>query len=294
MRSLQPVLLGLAGMVVAALARAVTVTPSSFDFGQVAVGGGSKTTAFTIQMAGAGPTDSVVAVLAGPDAGDFRVGVSCQPPLLQGGGCRASVHFVPTLPGPKLARLDLTDTRGGRTSAALKGTGVQPVCTNRVVFCNYAHLYSGTFNWSSNLTGPGASTSETVSVTVVQGVATCNGTVISTLKGRSRTGAVTGNGLVAVEFDHDTLPNGDRSPTAGNVYRVTVACPSPAFQATADEAATPARPAELGDFFQQTYDQRIKAVGDNLSGSTSYPSPDADALNGVMGAVQVNWSLKRS
>jgi hypothetical protein len=298
MKRMLPAVLGLTGATALGIARVVTVTPASHDFGQVAIGGGSGTTSFRVQMANAGRQDSVDATIAGPDAPDFRVGSSsCKAPLGTG-PCSVDVWFAPKIQGPKVARLELTDSKGGKAIAALKGTGVSPVCTNRVVFCNYAHLYSGTFNWTSNLSGPAGSTSETVSVTITHGVAGCNGTVVSTFKGRSRTGAVTGTGLVAVEFDNDTLPNGDRDPKAGEVYRITVACPSPAFQATADEAATPSRPAELGDFFQQTYDQRItppfKAPLVDLVGSTSYPAPDVDALNGVNGAVQVNWSLKRS
>jgi hypothetical protein len=284
----------LATVTAAGIARTVTVTPTSLDFGQVAIGGGTNAKSVDIRMAAPGPKDSVIAVLAGPDVADFRMSPSCQDPSLAAGPCSQQVWFQPSLQGPKVARLELTDTRGGRATVTLKGTGVSPVCTNKVVFCNYAHFYTGTFNWTSNLTGPGASTSETISVDILHGVASCNGTVKSTFQGRSRTGAVTGTGLVAVEFDNDTLPNGDRDPKAGTVYRITVACPSPDFKATADEPATPSRPAELGDFFQQSYDQKIKAVGLDLVGSTSYPAPDVDPLNGVNGAVQVNWSLKRS
>jgi hypothetical protein len=68
----------------------------------------------------------------------------------------------------------------------------------------------------------------------------------------------------------------------------------PDWPASADEPATPSRPAELGDLPQQTYNQPASSVGINLDGSTSYPAPENDALNGVTGAVQVNWSLKRS
>lgn len=216
-------------------------------------------------------------------AGAVALVISIQP---------ASHDFGPgSYVGPKRARLEVTDSRGGVAKATLSDTVVAPVCTNNVVFCNYAHLYSGTFNWINKNSSATSSHSENVAVTVTLGVAVCNGTVVDTENGRSITGAVTGKGLIGVEFDEEVDPTTNTKQT---VYRITAACPSADFPATADAPATPSRPAELGHFFQETLNQPIGSVGSDLLGSISLPSPETDQLNGVVGTIQINWSLKRS
>jgi hypothetical protein len=298
-----PALLGLSSVSALGLAAyAVTVRPLAHNFGNVAVQGrAGHPTAFTITVPAGHLVSGASGVIGGPDAVDFGIqgDSTCSSPISPQ-TCTLDVEFTPKSLGAKVARLIVTDGQGGTATASLTGTAVAPACTNRVVFCNYGHFYSGTFNWTSNLTGPGSSSSETVSVTVIDGVATCNGSATSTsppmnnYPGRSTKGAVTGIGLFAVEFVRDTVvnPTNKANNTSRLVYRVTVACPSPSWPATVDGPATPSRPAELGDFFQQSYNQPATAVGMDLVGSISYPAPEVDALNGVNGAVQVNWSLK--
>jgi hypothetical protein len=292
--------LGAAILIMGFTAAGITITPASHDFGKWSVNGWVD---FDFQVRippGAGPRDTVTQSVTGPDVADFQLNTNSCETFWRTGSCLSTIIFMPKSLGPKSARLVVSDSRGNSATALLTGTAVAPVCTNRVVFCNYGHFYSGTFNWTSNLTGPGSSASETVSVTVVDGVATCNGSATSTsppmnnYPGRSTKGAVTGTGLFAVEFVRDTVvnPTNKANNTSRLVYRVTVACPSPSWPATVDGPATPSRPAELGDFFQQSYNQPATAVGMDLVGSISYPAPEVDALNGVNGAVQVNWSLK--
>jgi hypothetical protein len=177
--------------------------------------------------------------------------------------------------GVKKASLDVVDSKHVLVSAALEGVAVEPVCTNDVVFCNYARFYSGNFDWST--------ATEQVKVTIVNGVASCNGS--ATFQGRPK-GIVSGPGLVAVEFVQGTIEDstGNEGPER-LVYRITVACPSPAVPATADGPAMPSRPAELGDFFQQTYNQPASGVGINLVGSTSWK------VEGE-GIVSLTWSLR--
>jgi hypothetical protein len=294
--------IGYVGAVALGLATsAISIQPLTFDFGSVAVNGLSQATTFHVTIpTGAGPRDTITTTVAGPDATSFVImddrvggGTQCEAWAWRSGSCTYTVLFGPKSLGPKLARLEVTDSRGGVAKATLTGTGVAAVCTNNVVFCNYAHLYSGTFNWSSNLMGPNASHSENVAVTVTLGVAACNGAVTDTFEGKSRTGAVTGTGLIGVEFlDSLVDPTTNRKEP---VYRITVACPSPAFPAaSAYEPAILSRPAELGAFSQETYKQPIAAVGLDLVGSYSIPSPDNDPANGVSGVIRVHWSLKRS
>src|ERR1044071_3101104 len=128
---------------------------------------------------------------------------------------------------------------GNRVTVPLTGKGVQQQCTNRVVFCNYAHLYSGIFSWTYTIVAASSQTKIHVQVNITNGEAVCNGSETLTDNGRSRTGAITGKGLLAVEW-----LTGDESPY---VYRITAASPPPAYPADPDgSAATPSQPAELG------------------------------------------------
>jgi hypothetical protein len=266
-------LLGVAGVATAGVAFAIRIAPASHDFGKVGLGN-SMGKSFTISVIGGG-RDSLTTLISGPDAGDFRLSRGNCAPVI--GLCDATVAFQPRSKGVKTASLDVYDRNTQKTSATLTGTGVDPVCTNNVVFCNYAFLYSGNFDWNT--------ATETVKVTIIDGVATCNGTV-SLL--RRPKGSVTGTGLVAVEFVRGAITD-----SAGNegperlVYRITVACPSPAVPASAEDPATISRPAELGDFFQQTYNQPANEVAPRtLVGSVSSP------VEGE-GTVSVTWSLMR-
>src|SRR5262245_8698459 len=266
--------LGLATASMLAAAATMRIQPSSYDFGKEVTHGGAKATSFAISVTGGGTV--LTATISGPDVADFKLGTAtgCGP---TSNSCTLAVSFKPQSVGVKNATLTLDDGKGNSAQASLRGTGIAPVCTNNVVFCNYAFLYSGNFDWTT--------ASETVRVTVVDGVATCNGSV--TLQGRPR-GSVNGTGLIGVEFVRGSITDslGNEGPER-LVHRVTVAWRSPFVPATADAAALPSRPAELGDFFKTTYNQpAIKTPMDSLTGSTSYP------LEGE-GTVSVTWTLRR-
>lgn len=155
------------------------------------------------------------------------------------------------------------------------------------MFCNYAHLYTGVVRWNSVLRGPTSSTTIAVQVDVVMGRASCNGSeTISDVASGSKRGDITGDGLIAVEFKVDDARR--------QVYNITVACPSPSWRATETDAAIPSRPAQLGDYEQQSYDQPAESVGMDLVGSNSYQDGAADPVNNVDGTVTVSWSLKRA
>jgi hypothetical protein len=198
--------------------------------------------------------------------------------------CDQIVLFVPSSLGPKSATLVATGM-GTPVTAQLKGEGIFG-CLMKVVPCNYAHLYSGIFGWTLSLNAPNSRYSENVQVNVIDGVATCNGAATDIDQGQSKTGAITGNGLIAVEFDPDTT--GKKLE-----YTITAACPTPDWPATSDAAAMPSRPAELGHNFQTSYRQPASALGINLVGSSSYPAPETDPINRVSGVVSVSWDLKR-
>jgi hypothetical protein len=127
----------------------------------------------------------------------------------------------------------------------------------------------------------------------------CNGSETLTDNGQSRTGAITGKGLLAVEW-----LTGDESPY---VYRITAACPTPAYPADPDgSAATPSQPAELGHNDQSSDKQsdpfikpgttleKVVAGLARLKGTLTYPAPETDQVNGVSGTVSISWDLVRS
>jgi hypothetical protein len=57
---------------------------------------------------------------------------------------------------------------------------------------------------------------------------------------------------------------------------------------------SPVQPAELGHHDQETYQQRATTIAQKaLQGSSNYPAPETDAVNGVTGSVQVTWNITR-
>ena len=166
------------------------------------------------------------------------------------------------------------------TSAGAQTPAQEPRCQMKVVSCNYAYLYSGQFSWTNTINGSESQFREQVTVGVKNGVADCVGTVRETSNGQTTSGTISGPGLFAVEFERDS--------TNQLVYRITAACP------TAASAGSPAQPAELGHHDQQTYEQRATTIAQKvLQGSSNYPAPETDAVNGVTGTVQVTWNITR-
>jgi len=314
--------IALAGVVALGIgaAAAITFTPASHDFGKVVVKArGQGSFRITAPASGWTPSELITLSFTGPDAADFLLeqaptdfgpgqlgprplvkSTAIQPQLCNFGkviiACDQVVLFVPSSLGPKSATLVATGL-GTRGTAQLKGEGVFS-CLMKVVFCNYAQLYDGSFRWKTNLSAPKHSYTETVDVAVVNGVATCNGAATATDEGRTTTGKITGTGLIAVEFENTKDREDEDQPSrlapSRLVYRITVACPSPAWPPTEDNPrGTPSQPAELGHTEMKSYDQQATAIGIDLIGSSSYPAPESDALNSVTGQVQVSWSLKR-
>jgi hypothetical protein len=178
----------------------------------------------------------------------------------------------------------------GAVTVALP-TGAEP-CEAKVVPCNYAHLYSGSFSWQSELLGPYGQNRRSVTVTVVKGTATCDGSEtdvnISKVGDQTYTttevGTIKGPGLIAVEFENDSA--------GAVIYRVTGACPSPRWEAARQ---SPVQPAELGNSYEEeSYNQPASAMWIDLVGNRSELHPDTDQVNGVSGTIRVTWSLKRS
>ena len=156
----------------------------------------------------------------------------------------------------------------------------EPTCQMKVVSCNYGYLYSGQFSWANTIKGSASQFHEQVTVSVKNGVADCLGTVRETSNGQTTNGTVSGPGLFAVEFERDSANK--------LVYRITAACP------TAAGMGSPVQAAELGHHDVETYQQRATTIGQKVvKGSSNYPAPETDEVNGVTGTVQVTWNITR-
>jgi hypothetical protein len=223
--------IGLVLLIGGTAAAALTINPPYQNFGKV-VAGNMESRSFTTTLPpGAAWGTSLTYTITGPNAGDFKWedanpvdpfnSNSCRAGA-QGVACTGSVLFYPRSVGSKRATLAVSDGRGSMTSATLEGEAVAALCTNRVVFCNYAHHYSGVVSWSDG--------DSYVNVDVVRGVASCN------TGGPDPGLMVSGPGLIAVEFGQSTERSERRSLT---YYRITAACPT-------RYPPEPTRPAELG------------------------------------------------
>ena len=273
-----------AALMVVLAAFTLTISPESNDFGKVTVRSRVRQV-FTVS----GVIDRTTATLTGPNAADFviqtnQLDATCvddaNSPV-----CRVDVDFAPRSLGPKAATLVVTSARAGRITAQLRGIGVNPICENKVVFCNYAFLYSGNFDWNTTLRGDGSSTVTDVKVNIINGRAGCVGTQTISDSGGPHVWSVNGTGLVAVEFKLDE--------NRRRVYKISVACPQPY------NSSTPQSPAELGLFGQETDDQVYVVTGNSvvpdfdLRGTRSFPAPEADPENGVTGTTTLTWTLRR-
>jgi hypothetical protein len=109
----------------------VTAAPNPADFGAATVGSSSAIQTIVISNSGNGPAGFFIGIVAGGDAGSFKLlDESCSgEPLMPGGSCTAHLRFAPQSAGPKLARLAFFgDTEGG-AMVALQGEGLAAAVT---------------------------------------------------------------------------------------------------------------------------------------------------------------------
>ena len=315
---LLPLALILGGAAPRAPSTALTIAPSTYDWGDVNVGNSLAIMIFKITLpVRASPADAITASVTGANAGDFVVEAdpvvtSCYSPLWQS-DCVIMVQFSPKAVGLRTATLVVADTRGNRGTAALKGTGTRTFgCRpTEAASCNYGDHYSGYFTWRSEIVvGPEAG--ETVhtakrfvdvTATVTKGVAVCSGTMTAEeaessggriMRTSKSSGITQGRGLFAVEFQ--------RNENNTLVYVITAVCPgfgvttttfdgSTGGSATVSEAATPARMGSSG--MMQSEPEPAMAVGDALIGAKTGSHPDADPANRVTGSLRLDWALLR-
>ncbi len=87
----------------------------------------------TIVLSNSGdlPASFFIGVIAGGDAGSFRLlDESCtSAPVMPAGSCSAHIRFIPQSAGPKLARLAFFGDSEGGTMVELSGEGIAPAVT---------------------------------------------------------------------------------------------------------------------------------------------------------------------
>ncbi len=105
---------------------AVSISPTSYDYGLRDVNGPSDGAVFTVSNRG-----TVSANLSPPVAtNDFSVAnTDCGPALAAGATCSVDVTFVPAAVGARTGTLTVTDSAGGNHVATLTGTGIASAIT---------------------------------------------------------------------------------------------------------------------------------------------------------------------
>lgn len=102
----------------------LSISPSSHDFGSVAVGDTTGVQVFTITNVGGSNTGVPSASLSGPNANQFTFTSSCAAALVPLGTCTVSVRFAPSALGSDVAQVNVSANPGNTVSANVFGEGV--------------------------------------------------------------------------------------------------------------------------------------------------------------------------
>ena len=136
-------------------AQRVTLTPSSLDFGAVAVGD-TAVRSFTLASSGNLPFQSIVAIPSGGDVGAFRVerdGCSLQQ-LVSGTSCDVAIRFAPPAVGAYAATLLLIGGDSQPGIVPLKGGGAAAPTTSALVTAVADPLADVAFDTAPGLSAP--------------------------------------------------------------------------------------------------------------------------------------------
>jgi hypothetical protein len=102
----------------------LALTPTTRDFGRVAVGSASAETSLTVANTGQSPTGTLAFGLSGQDAESFVVhSTDCPAALDAMASCHVAVTFAPGSVGDNTAVLTVAADPGGTTTTSLAGTG---------------------------------------------------------------------------------------------------------------------------------------------------------------------------
>jgi len=102
----------------------LSVTPATFDYGQVPVGTTSGDQTFTVTNTGQATSGTIAVSLGGANAAAFTIdSTTCGAALPGGGTCTIAVQFEPGSAATLTASLSATASPGGTATAALQGEG---------------------------------------------------------------------------------------------------------------------------------------------------------------------------
>jgi hypothetical protein len=182
----------------------VSVSPSSLDFGNQAVGATSQGLAATVTVSGSAAVSFSASTLTGANFGDFAIvsdGCATAGSVL-GGTCQITVSFTPAAPGARTATLQINDSvQGAPLSVALGGSGagvtlsppsidfgslVQGVASTPVTVTatnNAAVVTIGSIVFTGAAQGDFKTTADACSGAVLAGKGTCTFGVIFTPQG---------------------------------------------------------------------------------------------------------------
>jgi hypothetical protein len=101
------------------------VSPTSLNFGTVAVGNTSSQQNVTVTNVGTTVVTFTGFVFAGTSAGDYLISANtCGATIAPGANCSVGLKFKPTTTGKRSAKLNVKNDGGGSpASASLTGTG---------------------------------------------------------------------------------------------------------------------------------------------------------------------------
>jgi len=109
---------------------AVTLSPTTLNFGNQGVGVASTSLIITLTNTGAGILEIASIGITGTNTGDFAQTNKCHSPLAPGGSCQISVRFTPTATGTRHAVVTITDNaHGSPQPAPITGVGMPPRLT---------------------------------------------------------------------------------------------------------------------------------------------------------------------
>jgi len=105
--------------------QSITVSPTSLNFGTVAVGNTSSQQNVTVTNVSSATVSFTGFVFAGAAAGDYLISANtCGATIAPGANCSVGVKFKPTTTGKRNAKLNVQNNGGGSpASASLTGTG---------------------------------------------------------------------------------------------------------------------------------------------------------------------------
>jgi hypothetical protein len=193
-----------------------SLSPSSLNFGNQAVGTSGSPMTVTLGNTGTAPLN-----IAGITAsGDFSQGNNCGTSLIAGAQCSIAVTFTPSTSGTRTGTLTIQDNAGsGTQTVGLTGVGVQltlksisitPSNASVAIGTPQQFTATGTFSDGStqNLTNTAAWSSSNTSLATVSTTGLVSGVTTGTITLSAQSGSVIGSVAVSVTGSSTGLPTG--------------------------------------------------------------------------------------